>query len=147
MPKFDNESFDRAIRNSGNKDIGEFLGKYPDVGYSRLAEMLPDIPPIVIISKHLSHRKSTGQIDLGLREALYRSIIEAFPNGWPDCGREWPAIRPLTGWAAEMLVTCGLESYRSKIEAAPEIILNNVSAGWVPESPSDALIKLAIPAG
>ena len=140
-PKYDVQSYDESLRNAGYKDTDDLLTQNPRCGYDEIANQLDEIPPIVVIREHLAHRMRQNRVLDGLKESLYRTIIEKFNDGWPVEGRDWSVVRPISGWSAEMISTCGLIDRRTQIEKASEYILDNARKGWVPGSTDDPIIE------
>ena len=140
MPRYDTDNYNECLAKAGYKSTDEFLSKNPRMGYNELSAQLTQVPPIVIVREHMSEKSNENQVQTGLKESLYRSIIDKFPDGWPSMEFKMDIIIMLSGWASSMLATCELERYRDRIEYATSYIMENASYGWCPESLNDPLI-------
>ena len=142
IPDYSTDGFIQAIEKAGFESVGDFFRKTGTTGYKELSGII-GVPAISIIREHLSAREKEGLEEIGIKEALIRTVHEKCPNGWSFHGRESGAVRLLSGWVSEMLVTCGLEDYRGMVQGAASYLIDRAPIGWLPLSPDDRLLKMA----
>ena len=145
MPYYSQESLYAKLASLGFHSVRGYLASNPRGGYSTMSKALGTVPPILLIREHLREASAYGALTSGLRESIIRTMCDKMPNGWTAKGREWPAVRMLSGWSAEMKGTCSLAEESARIDAAVEYLLDNAPLGWLPLNTDDDLLTKAVP--